>query len=301
MQPEMTPHEIANEIRVRQIQSRIYGEGETFVMVEGKTDEVLWEEFRAEQDCTLYPAQGKANIIAALRVICQRGFQGIAGIIDLDYTLLCDSYERDLPNLLYDDCCPDMELILLRSPALKKVLRHTFDDIETGDVHDFADEVQTASLRLAAEFGYFRLLSHIKDFGLRCNAIPLREVIDLDTLELDRELVASRLAVNDAGQGSEELLLQVEELRQQYPSCCIQLCRGKDVLAIMAFILPRMYEARFGGKLPASANQLTGARQLAKELRKAYDSMYFKETSLFGCIRDWERANQPYTILKPAI
>ena len=100
MLPEMTAHEIANEIGIRQIQSRIYGEGETFVMVEGKTDQVLWEEFRAKEDCTLYPAKGKDKIIAALEISKSRGYRGIAGIVDLDYWLITESDELATDNLL---------------------------------------------------------------------------------------------------------------------------------------------------------------------------------------------------------
>ena len=50
MIPDPTPDEIVNEINTRQIYSRIYDEGETFVMVEGKTDHVLWEEYRSRKD-----------------------------------------------------------------------------------------------------------------------------------------------------------------------------------------------------------------------------------------------------------
>ena len=67
----------------------------------------------------------------------------------------------------------------------------------------------------------------------------------------------------------------------------------------MALLLPRLYESRFGHELPANAVALKDARQLAKELRKAYEYMYFRETSLFGCIRAWEGANCDYRILKP--
>ena len=217
MQPEMTAQEIANEIGARQIHSRIYGEGETFVMVEGKTDLVLWEEFRAKDDCTLYPTQGKDKIIDALQVTRKRELKGIAGIIDADYWLITDADELGAENLLYDDCCPDMESILLCSPALKKVLRHTLDDLDIDDIHDFADSLKESSLRLAMEFGYFRLLNQLRDYGLHCNSIYLADVIDLDRLELDRDWVALRLAENCDAVTSEQLLEETVELREKCP------------------------------------------------------------------------------------
>lgn len=301
MQPEMTPHEIANEIGVRQIQSRIYGEGETFVMVEGRTDLVLWEEFRAKDDCTLYPTQGKDKIIAALQVTRKRDMRGVAGIVDADYWLITDADELGAENLLYDDCCPDMELILLCSPALKKVLRNELTNYEIDAMHELADKLTSEALRLAMEYGYFRWLNECCDYGLACNDIRLAKAIDADALTFDRDWVALRLAEGRNSVTSEQLLEETAELREKCPPETILLCRGKDVLAIMALILPRLFESRFGHELPANAAALRDASQLAKELRKTYEYMYFRDTSLFGCIRAWERANREYKILKPEL
>lgn len=301
MTPEMTPHEIANEIGVRQIQSRIYGEGETFVMVEGKTDEVLWEEYRSREDCTLYPAYGKNKIIDALEVARQREMRGVAGIVDLDYWLITDADELGTENLLYDDCCPDMESILLSSPALKKVLRNELYSYDIEAIHKLADKLSCEALRLAMEFGYFRLLNHQNCYGLHCNSISFDDVIDRDTLELDRELVASKLTGDKPELTGADLLRQVDDLREKYPRDNIQLCRGKDVVAIMAYILPNHFFAEFGEELPRDARSAFREKALSIRLRSAYDSAYFKGTSLFNCIRSWESANSPYKILKPDI
>lgn len=298
MQSEMTPYEIANEIGNRQIYSRIYGEGETFVMVEGKTDAVLWEEYRSREDCTLYPAQGKDKIIAALRVLKQRKMHGIAGIVDADYWLISDADELGTDNLLYDDCCPDMESILLDSGALKKVLRHSIhiDDME--QIHQFADKLTTESQRLAMEFGYFRLLNHLNDYGLRLNAIQFEEVIDCACLELDRKLVASKLSGDKPGLTGEDLLQQVDELKETYPPDNAQLCRGKDVVAIMAHILPALFKTAFGKDLSETNYSPIHEKGLAKLLRMAYEFGYFMETSLFACIQRWECENEPYRIIR---
>ncbi len=301
MLPEMTPHEIANEIGVRQIHGRIYGEGETFVMVEGKTDEVLWEEFRSRKDCTLYPAQGKDKIIAALGVSKARGMLGVAGIVDADYWLITDADELDTENLLYDECCPDMESLLLDCDALKKLLRNHLYNFDIEAVHQFVDKLLLESRRLSAEYGYFRLLNHLNCYSLKCNGIPLAEVIDKDTLEFDAELVASMLTVDRSGMTSDDLRQQVADLRGGYPPDNRQLCRGKDVVAIMAHILPSLFKTQFGEDLPPDAELAFREKALSINLRSSYDSGYFKDTSLFGCIRNWESANSPYKILKPDI
>ena len=299
MQPEMTPHEIANEIGVRQIQSRIYGEGETFVMVEGKTDEVLWEEFRSRENCTIYPAKGKDRIIAALAVSKQRKMSGVAGIVDADYWLITEADELGTENLLYDGCCPDAESILLDSDALRKVLRHSIHADDTEKLHSFADKLKSEAQRLAMEFGYFRLFNHLNDdYDLRCNAIRFADVIDCATLELDRVLVASKLSGEKPGLTGEELLQEVDELKETYSPDDARLCRGKDAVAIMAHILPALFKLEFGQELCEVSSSRFHDSMLAKDLRMAYEFGYFMDTSLFSCIRNWESKNTPYRIIR---
>ena len=295
---ELTASEIVAEFYI----TRGMGKSKkTFVMVEGKTDRALWVEYMA--DCALFPTRGKNVIIDALKSYGLCGLPGIAAIVDADYWLITQSDKPNIDNLLYDDCCPDMELILLASPALKKVLRHTFSMCETEQIHEFAEKLKKESLCLAAELGYFRLLNHIEDYGLNFKAIHLegQGFIDKNTLELDREWAARRLAENKRGITSTELLRGIEKLRGKYPPN-IQLCRGKDVLGIMTVIMPILFKSEFGEEfkdLPDSMRMMfRGEQELSRELRKTYEYVYFAKTSLFSCIRKWESDNSPYRIIR---
>ena len=265
----------------------------TFVMVEGNTDRALWTEYAAD-GCLLRPAKGKDIIIDVLKTPFVCGLKGIAGIIDSDYWLITGADELGTDNLLYDDCCPDMESLLLKSDALRKVLRHSIDADDIQQLHDFADKLKKEAQRLAMEFGYFRLLNHLNDYGLRCNSIRFENVIDSNTLQLDEELVASKLAGEKPGLTSEKLLKEVDELKQAYPPENAQLCRGKDVIAVMAITMPILFKSEFGDDLSASINE----RELSRNLRLAYEFSYFKDTSLFSCICDWQSQNRPYRIIR---
>lgn len=298
MLPQWSPQAIANIALKHQIQSRIYGEGETFVMVEGKTDQVFWEEYRSKEDCTIYPVYGKDRVVATLDITNKRGSRGVAGVVDADYWLITEADELGADNLLYDDRCPDIETLLLSSPALKKVLRNELYNCDIEKIHELADRLKSEGLRLAMEYGYFRLLNHVNCYGLKCNAIALAEIIDIDSLELDRKLVARRLTGDKPGLAGGELLRQVEDLRQRYPPDILQLCRGKDVVVIMAHILPSLFKTQFGEDLPPDAERAFGEKALSTRLRSAYEFGYFKQTSLFDCIQEWENANCPYKILK---
>lgn len=307
MLPDMTPHEIANEIGSRQIHSRIYGEGETFVMVEGKTDQVLWEEFRSREDCTLYPTQGKDKIIAALQVLKKREKRGVAGIIDLDYMLICASNERDMPNLLYDDCFPDSETLVLNSDALKKLLRNHLHRFEIAQVHEFAEKLREEAQRLASEFGYFRLLNYIENYGISFKNFWKRYrhgdfiLIEERIKDINREDFCVKLKEICPHVSEFDLLMEVDNLRQQYPPGDIQLCQGHDLVATVAYLLPILYRWEFQEDLPENMTMAFHHSLLSASLRSAYEYRYFRETSLFNCIRSWESANSPYRILKPDI
>lgn len=272
----------------------------SFVMLEGTTDRALWNEFTDEFNCSLYPTkvdEGKDVIIDALTSSWLRDLPGFAGIVDADYWLIMNAPELETNSLLYDDRCPDMESILLASDALKKVLRNNLYSFDVGEIHQIAEVLTRESSRLAAEFGYFRLLNGIRDYGLKCNAIPMADVIDADKLELDAKQVASRLTGGRPELTSEDIMEQVGQLREQYPPTNPQLCRGKDVVAIIAHILPSLFKSHFGEDLPSDSATAFREKALAISLRSSYDSRYFKETSLYGCIRNWESDNPCYKIL----
>lgn len=286
----MQPSEYVSEFILTRVHRK------SFVLVEGTTDRALWTEYAAS-DCHLRPAKGKGIIIDVLNTPMLRGAQGIAGIVDSDYWLISQANELGTENLIYDNCCPDMELILLNSPALKKVLRNHFYNYDVEKIHDFAEKLTQDTQRLAAEFGYFRLLNHLEDYGLKFKDIDLAEVIDTYTLELDRELVASKLTADKSWISSGELLEKVEALKEEYPPENIQLCRGHDVVSIMTIIMPILFQAEFGDEMPQRMNE----RDLSRNLRTAYEFGYFRDTSLYICIREWEERNCPHKILKPEI
>lgn len=294
------------------IMTRNMDNAKAFVLVEGTTDRALWGKFAAE-DCHLRPAQGKDTIVDVLSstFLKGKGMNGIAGIVDADYWLLTDADELGTDNLLYDDCCPDAESILLDSGALKKVLRHSINADDMEQIHQFADTLITEAQRLAMEFGYFRLLNECEQYGISFNcfwkAHNIVDFIDNECQAFDRTWFARKLAdhhktrwidKSDRWIPFDVLLEGVGELEERYPTPDIRLCRGKDVVAIMAHILPALFKTEFGKELSEINHSPIHKRELAKDLRMAYEFGYFMETSLFACIRRWEGENEPYRIIR---
>lgn len=273
-------------------------------MFEGETDEATWGKFIADQYCHTHPLppdEGKDQIMAALKIRL-RGESGVAGLVDGDYWLITNSNELETENLIYDECYPDSELILLNSLALEDVFEESFDFHHKDEMDDFARNVRDKAHWLAAEIGYFRLLNHVEDYGLKFKDIDHKEF--LDALEFERDWFARRLSDEKHWISKDKLLQQVDQLREKHLPDNVQLCQGHDTIAITVYLLPILFEMQFGEELSKAnkdALEAIDRDELHRRLRKNFQCTHFKQTSLFGCIQKWESANCPYKILKPEI
>lgn len=282
--------------------ARVYRK--SFLILEGETDKDTWGQFIAEMHCHTHPlpyGQGKDQIMCALRMELSEA-QGVAGLIDADYWLITNSDELETENLLYDECYPDAELILLNSPALTRAVAEFLNTNDKEKVGDFARELRDEAHRLASEFGYFRLLNHVECYGLKFKNIDHSEF--LDALEFERDWFARRLTDGKRWISKDKLLQQVDELRKEHLPGNVQLCQGHDTIAIAVYLIPILFELQFDDELFETIKDALKAidrTELSRRLRREFQGVHFKQTSLYDCIRSWENANSPYKILKPEI
>lgn len=320
-QPKRSLPALVNIIKDHQKFWRTRGLGEMFVMVEGSTDEVLWKKFTSKEDCELFVADGKYNITEALDIINGEELDGVAGIVDADYELITESEKLRQDNLLYDECYPDAELMILDSAALTEVLKTKFHIDDDPDIQKLADLLKSEAERLAMEFGYFRLLNECKCYGInfKCfwdsRSYDFDEFVDaedIDSIQFRRDCFAIRLAkFHNAGRkrGQDqwiehgELLAGVAELKKndKYKTPNIQLCQGHETVAIIAYLLPIMFKSVFGDDMTSHFKEFRDRLKLEKKLRNKYKEEYFITTTLCDAIKNWECCNNPYKILKPEI
>ena len=293
-----TPEDIVAKLRM--FRSRY--PRHSLVLVEGQTDEALWTEYKASR-CTLIPSGNKEKAVKALEITnTKTSLRGVAAVIDPDFWLVERSGLLYMDNLIYDDS-PDMELMLLNSSALEKVMRHTFVEVETDEIHQFAHLLRAEAIRLATEFGYFRLL----DFRHREYNLMLRRVadkfadfIDPLTIQFRLEDVAETLLDESAVLSVPELLSQAENLKAGI-SIELLLCRGKDTVSLLSFLLPTHFRMSFHRDMSQRARNQTTGNELTRALRMSFEFAHFVVTDLYTRIRNWESANSPYRILKPDI
>ncbi len=263
----------------------------TYVLVEGSDDYRVWAKFKAEK-CLLVISNGKDTLVAKLRFFNTRypHWRNIAAIVDPDFWLLEDANELRTENMLYDDV-PSLELTLVMSPALKTVLLNT---LPVGVAASYEKQLRDTALRLATEYGYYRLLDYRhRHYNLSFNQVSFDVVIRSETLELDEGRIAESLVTYSVLSAS-QLLDHISELRRQAEPD-IRLCRGHDVLDIMACLIA------LDSDLSGKAKVQTKTGELSRALRLAYEFVYFIKTALYRRIRDWELTHHPFKILSEDI
>ena len=293
-----TPEDIVASLRM----FRLRYPRHSLVVIEGPTDNALWTEYICDR-CRLVPAGNKEKALKALDIVNTRtSLEGVAAIVDPDYWLYEQSSLLALDNLLYDDS-PDMELMLLRSRSLEKVMRHTFVEFETDEIHLFANELRIEAIRLAGEFGYFRLLDYRHreyNLMLRRVADKFADFIDLQTIQFKRGDVAETLLQESGALTVSELLSRARILEAE-ATIEVTLCRGRDAVSLLSLILPLHFKRVFHREMSQRARHQTTGNELTRALRMSFEFAHFVGTVLYSRIRDWESANTPYKILKPDI
>ncbi len=121
MKRYLAPEDIANEIRIerRYPGKRSY----TFLLVEGSTDERVYQHFIAKDRCQIIVAHGKENVINALAILEKDYFLGVLAIVDADFMVL-EEKQPSSQNLFLTDM-HDLELMIINSPAFEKVIRES--------------------------------------------------------------------------------------------------------------------------------------------------------------------------------
>ena len=91
-------------------------ESKSFVILEGPSDIEFWGMHFSSTRCRLWCAGGKSEVMDTITSLSQA--PGLAAIVDGDYWLIRQSHQLNAENLLYDGCYPDLEIMLLSSPAV---------------------------------------------------------------------------------------------------------------------------------------------------------------------------------------
>ena len=123
-----SPNVRANAIRLKRQEHE-----ESFLVVEGRDDRLFFEQFVNRQYCLVIVADGKQNVADVVGILEADGFPGVAGVTDADL----DHVEGIRPasaNVIVLETV-DLEALLIRSPALDRVLVELARIAHQGNIH----------------------------------------------------------------------------------------------------------------------------------------------------------------------
>ncbi|MGK7905278.1 MAG: DUF4435 domain-containing protein [Hormoscilla sp.] len=261
----------------------------TFLLVEGSSDKIFYQRFVDKDACQLVCVSGKPSsklrIISVLKILEKSSFQGVLAIVDADFDRLETSIYNS-PNLLRTDS-HDLETMLLNSPALDKVIAE-FGSQEK--IAKFNRDVRTALLEAGMSVGYLLWVSQGEGLNMTFNGITFSKFVDQQTLQID-ELKLIREVKNK----SQALSLKNEDLQQRImiqrsnSHDRWQVCCGHHLVEILSLGLRKA----IGSNKAADVEP----HSLERNLRLAYEEVYFRKTGLYSDMRTWESNNHPFRVL----
>lgn len=281
------PDGIANKIILTR--NYPYNEHLSFLIVEGETDRTFYKTFVDKQKCQVYSAYNKSSANQVLAILEREVFPGVLAIVDADF----DTLEGKLPsnqNLLVTDT-HDLETMLIKSPALEKVLGEFGSEEKINQAtRTTGKDVREILLASGIPLGYMRWISLQEKLSLRFEDLDFAQFIHKETLNIDQSRFIQ--VVKNKSQGCHitdaQLLLSLKAIRNidhdPWHVCC-----GHDLVSILSVGLRKAI-----GTLNANDSK---PDVIERSLRLAFESSYFHKTSLYVSIQTWEKANTPFVIL----
>jgi len=280
MRESITPDRIANTIR--QQRSQYTG---SFLIAEGDTDARVWKNLMDSTKCRVVIAHNKNNAIAALNILEQANVAGVVAVVDADFDILEETLPLS-PNLLLTDT-HDLETMLLKSPALEKVVT---EHGSAEKIESFAKDIRQTLLESAKIIGYLRWASLKFNYCLKFEGLAFKDFVDDKTLALNEsDLIKTvKNKSQKPGLDEQEIRANMDSLKTDTQDMW-HVCCGHDMISILSIALCKA--------LGSFSSQKADPNVLESYLRVAYESAHFRETKLYRYIQRWEQTNKPFEVL----
>jgi hypothetical protein len=228
MRESITPDRIANKIRLLRTQHP-----GSFLIAEGDTDARVWKSLVDSTKCRVENAFNKDNAVKVLNILEKDNFAGVLAVVDADFDILEETVLLS-PNLLLTDT-HDLETMLLKSPALEKVLR---EHGSTEKIERFPQDIRQTLLESAKIIGYLRWASLKFKYCLSFEGLAFNDFVEKKTLALNE----SKL-IQTVKNKSQKLGLDEQQIRANMDSLKTDtqdmwyVCCGHDMISILSIAL----------------------------------------------------------------
>ena len=277
MREYITSDDICNQISM----GRTVFDG-TFLLVEGVTDERLFEKFVDKEHVQIIEAHSKDNVRHAVKDMkSSRKDEKVIGIIDADLDRLLGRKVK--PPLFHTDC-RDMEMMVIRSNALDDVLDEYCEREPLMKFTESVGPVREALLSASYPIGLLMFISQTEGLNLSFKDLEFERFVNSRTLSLNVESMVDAVIFNSKNcrMGKKALISRLsreaENLDDEWDAA-----RGHDTVDILLLALKR----NFGSFNSRNLNE----GELGGALRLAFSDACFRSTELFADTDEWARTN----------
>ncbi|MBR2255562.1 MAG: DUF4435 domain-containing protein [Candidatus Methanomethylophilaceae archaeon] len=254
----------------------------TYVVVEGVTDQRLYEKFTDRSAVQVVQAHSKDNVRSSVRRMNERhGDPATIGIVDRDLDGLTG--RKESPPLFSTDK-RDMEMMLIYSNALDDVLDEYADGQKLKNFLARGKDVRQALVDASYPLGLLMYISKKNRMSLNFRDLDFTVFVDQRTLVVSIPAMINAVVANTAnvrigrGELSRMLTDQTVRLKDKWLAA-----RGHDAVDILLIGLRKTFGSY-------NARNLTEG-ELGGALRLAYSDSDFRETNLYRSTRKWAEAN----------
>ncbi len=254
------------------------------LIVEGPDDARFWGGLVDTGACELVIAEGKVNATGAITRLDNSGFAGALALVDDDRDSLLGRGPLS-DNLIRTDA-HDLECVLLRSPALGRVLAELGDDAKlTRFVQTSGKPVRAALLDKGCLFGRVwwaaELIGHPIEHGIR----QVQRYVRQQDWEIDEQQFWAAVvsgAQEPAAAGLRDAAAALPDADPWF------VARGHDLVAILRIGLKRAL---------GNIRNSVGPARISQLLRVAFQLEDLDACELGKRIREWEWRTQGFAIL----
>jgi hypothetical protein len=269
-------HGIANAIAMGAA-----GHKDTYVVVEGPTDQAFFSELLNER-VRFHVAKGKPRVVAIMKLLDGYKVGRALGIVDADYWPLTGD-KPNLPNLFITDTT-DVESLVVRSEAFRKAVKNYCNAKFVEELlrqQGLKDPVAVRDIlvRGAAKLGYLRYMSQKEKMHIDVRDLDFASFVDVETFQVDDQALCDFL--ESSGRAPRSLVAGwIDRYREEATDPWRFAC-GHDIVSLMVVALKQ-------SDLGWRENKDTYNKDdIEAGLRQAYETRHFRETCLCQTIEEW--------------
>lgn len=278
MREYLTSDDISNQISM--MRTTYHG---TIVVVEGVTDQRLFEKFIDKENAWLIQAHSKDKVKST--VLCmkeRRKDDGIIGIVDPDLDLVNG---RIAKRPIFHTDCRDMEMMLIRSNAFNDVMDEYADSNKILSNNMSVESIRNHIVEASSNIGKLMKISSDLGVCLSFKDLDFRQFIDTRAISCNTRKLIDQVVSNTLNcRISKKRLYDIFDEEPDYNPWIIS--RGHDTVSIFLLVLTRevgSFNARY-----LKEGELSGS------LRLAFSDEDFKATALYKNTESWsEQTGNP--------